>query len=69
MYFAGFKQSYRRADDIATVNAGMRVLFEDDTDVIKEMSLAYGGMAATTVIPRKTMAAVVGRFLNIADLF
>ncbi|WAR00696.1 XDH-like protein [Mya arenaria] len=60
-YFAGYKQAYRREDDIATVNAGMRVVFEDNTNVIKELSLAYGGMAITTVMPTRTMTEVIGR--------
>ncbi|WAR00721.1 XDH-like protein [Mya arenaria] len=60
-YFAGYKQAYRREDDIATVNAGMLVEFEDNSNVIKELSLAYGGMAITTVMPTRTLTEVVGR--------
>lgn len=60
-YFYGYKQAYRREDDIATVNAGIRVMFEDNSHVIKELSLAYGGMAPITAMASKTMAAVVGR--------
>ncbi|KAH3859121.1 hypothetical protein DPMN_101836, partial [Dreissena polymorpha] len=60
-YFCGYKQAYRREDDIATVNAGMRVVFEGNTNVVKEFTLAYGGMAVVTVMPTKTMASVVGR--------
>ncbi|KAL4238443.1 hypothetical protein ACF0H5_003151 [Mactra antiquata] len=58
-YFYGYKQAYRREDDIATVNAGMRVVIDDNC--IKQFSLAYGGMAITTVMPVKTMSAVIGR--------
>ncbi|KAL3874744.1 hypothetical protein ACJMK2_037715 [Sinanodonta woodiana] len=60
-YFFGYKQAYRREDDIATVNAGMRVLFEENTNVVKEMALAFGGMAPTTVMAKQTMNNVVGR--------
>ncbi|XP_076100385.1 xanthine dehydrogenase/oxidase-like isoform X2 [Mytilus galloprovincialis] len=60
-YFGGYKQANRREDDIAIVNAGFRVLFEDNTNVIKEMSMAFGGMAPTTVMAVKTMKEVVGR--------
>ncbi|XP_052058893.1 xanthine dehydrogenase/oxidase-like isoform X1 [Mytilus californianus] len=60
-YFGGYKQANRREDDIAIVNAGFRVLFEDNTNVIKEMAMAFGGMAPTTVMAVKTMKEVVGR--------
>ena len=60
-YFYGYKQSPRREDDIAIVNAGMRVRFKPDTDVIEECSLAFGGMAATTVMATKTSKDMVGR--------
>jgi xanthine dehydrogenase iron-sulfur cluster and FAD-binding subunit A len=60
-YFGGYKQAYRREDDIATVNAGIYVQFEDNSNVIKKLSLAYGGMSVITVMPTKTMSAAVGR--------
>ncbi|XP_072173401.1 xanthine dehydrogenase/oxidase-like [Diadema setosum] len=62
-YFFTFKQSPRREDDIAIVNAGMRVVFGggDDTAVVDDVSLAFGGMAATTVMAPKTMALMKGR--------
>ena len=60
-YFSGYKQAFRREDDIATVNAGMCVKFEENSNVIKELRLAYGGMAVTTMMPVKTMTEVVGR--------
>ena len=60
-YFYGYKQAYRREDDIATVNAGIRVLFEDNSNIIKEMAFGYGGMAPITVMATKTMAAIVGK--------
>ncbi|CAG2255817.1 XDH [Mytilus edulis] len=60
-YFGGYKQANRREDDIAIVNAGFRVLFEDNTNTIKEMAMAFGGMAPTTVMAVKTMKEVVGR--------
>ena len=60
-YFMGYKQAYRREDDIATVNAGMRVVFEEKSNIIKEMSMAFGGMAPITVMPVNTMKSVVGK--------
>jgi len=35
-------------------------LFEDNSNVIKEMAMAFGGMAPTTVMAVKTMKEVVG---------
>ena len=60
-YFGGYKQANRREDDIAIVNAGIRVLFEPNTNVVKEMALAFGGMAITTVMATTAMKKVVGR--------
>jgi len=63
-YFEGYKQSPRREDDIATVNAGMRVLFEEDTPtVIKDITLCFGGMAPTTIVAMATAKQLIGRFL------
>ena len=43
------------------MNAGIRVLFEENSNIIKEMAFGYGGMAPITVMATKTMAAVVGK--------
>lgn len=60
-YFSGYKQANRREDDIAIVNAGFRVLFEENSNVIKEMGIACGGMAPITVMAEKAMSGAVGR--------
>ena len=60
-YFESYKQARRRDDDIAIVNAGMRVLFSPGSDVIQELSLSYGGMAPTTVMATRTMSQLIGR--------
>ncbi|KAI0219543.1 Xanthine dehydrogenase/oxidase [Lamellibrachia satsuma] len=60
-YFEGYKQAHRRQDDMAIVNAGMRVLLEDKGDVIKELSLSYGGMDAHTVMVTNTAGNLVGK--------
>ncbi|XP_046572351.1 LOW QUALITY PROTEIN: xanthine dehydrogenase/oxidase-like [Haliotis rubra] len=59
-YFSGFKQAHRKDDDISIVNAGMRVEFLERTNVVREITLAYGGMAQTTILAPKTMEALVG---------
>ncbi|XP_067682373.1 xanthine dehydrogenase/oxidase-like [Haliotis asinina] len=63
-YFSGFKQAHRKDDDISIVNAGMRVEFLDGTNVVREITLAYGGMAQTTVLASRTMEALVGCVWN-----
>ena len=60
-YFFGFKQAQRKEDDIAIVNAGMMVSFEENSDTVKNLKLAFGGMAATTVMAKKTMAKLTER--------
>ena len=60
-YFFGYKQSRRREDDIAIVNAGCRVLFEVNSSRVAQLCLAFGGMAPTTVMAKKTMQYLIGR--------
>ncbi len=60
-YFCGYKQAHRRDDDIAIVNAGMRVVFEEGGDKVKQMALSFGGMAPFTVVAKATMDGLVGR--------
>ncbi|KAJ8022061.1 Xanthine dehydrogenase/oxidase [Holothuria leucospilota] len=63
-YFYGFKQAQRKEDDISIVNAGMMVEFEEDSNKVKEIRLSFGGMAATTVMAKKTMTELKGRIWN-----
>ena len=60
-YFYGYKQSPRREDDIAVVNAGMRVALIPGTDKVHDCTVAYGGMAPTTVLATKTMENIKGK--------
>ncbi|EFX65041.1 hypothetical protein DAPPUDRAFT_303976 [Daphnia pulex] len=60
-YINGYKQSRRREDDIAIVNGAFRVLFHPGSSKIQEMSMAFGGMAPTTVMAVGTMDKLVGR--------
>ncbi|XP_013387039.1 xanthine dehydrogenase/oxidase [Lingula anatina] len=60
-FVSSYKQTQRRENAGAIVNAGMRVLFEDGTKVIKELSLAFGGMSETPSLALKTAKNVIGR--------
>uniref|UniRef100_A0A6A7FS67 xanthine dehydrogenase n=1 Tax=Hirondellea gigas TaxID=1518452 RepID=A0A6A7FS67_9CRUS len=60
-YFAAYKQSRRRDDDIAIVNAAMRVNFQPNSTVVKSSYLAFGGVAATTILATNTMKNLQGQ--------
>ncbi|XP_077983142.1 xanthine dehydrogenase/oxidase-like [Glandiceps talaboti] len=52
-YFGGYKVRnivHRRDKDIAIVNAGMRVVFWDRTNSIKELRLSFGGTGPTVIL-------------------
>lgn len=59
-YVKAFKQAKRREDDISIVTAAINVEFEDNTNVIKYINLAFGGMAPVTKIATKTGEALKG---------
>ena len=47
-YFIAYKQAKRKDDDIAIVNAALRVKL-DKSNVVESVNLVYGGMAPTTI--------------------
>ncbi|RPA93263.1 hypothetical protein L873DRAFT_1847312 [Choiromyces venosus 120613-1] len=55
-----YKQAKRKDDDIAIVTAGFRVVL-DESSVVTDISLAYGGMAPKTVEAGNTMEALLGK--------
>ncbi|KAM7365856.1 hypothetical protein PAMP_016751 [Pampus punctatissimus] len=60
-FVSAFKQSPRREDDISIVTAAMSVTFIPGTNLVEDLRLSYGGMAATTVLAKKTANKVLGR--------
>ena len=60
-YMKAYKQARRREDDIAIVNAAFKVTFQPGTKVVEKFTAAFGGMAATTVMPKTTMKKIIGR--------
>lgn len=50
-YVKAYKQSKRRDDDIAIVNMAINLILGDFSKEIKHISVAFGGVAATTVMP------------------
>ncbi|TGO41063.1 hypothetical protein BHYA_0027g00410 [Botrytis hyacinthi] len=59
-YLRAYKQSKRKDDDIAIVNAALRVAI-DDSHIVTSASLVYGGMAPTTIAARKAGAYLLGK--------
>lgn len=57
-FFLAYKQAKRRDDDIAIVNSAFNITLNDD--VIVDAKLAFGGMAATTIMAKKTSEAMCG---------
>ena len=62
-YVYSYKQSLRRDDDIAIVNAGMRVVLKPEETKwrVEEINLVYGGVAAVTKVAAHTQAKLIGR--------
>lgn len=61
-----YKQAKRKDDDIAIVTSGMRVRLNQDRVVI-DASLAFGGLAATTVFAEHAQKAILGRVWTDSD--
>ncbi|KAL5273476.1 XDH family protein [Megaselia abdita] len=58
-YVVAYKQSKRRDDDIAIVNGAFYITF-DDGKKVKFATMAFGGMASTTLIATKTSQLLKG---------
>lgn len=63
-YFIAYKQAKRRDDDIAIVNLALDVTFKNDTDIVQDIKLAFGGMAPTVAATPKTCAKLIGKHWN-----
>uniref|UniRef100_A0A8C4VEK6 Aldehyde oxidase 1 n=1 Tax=Falco tinnunculus TaxID=100819 RepID=A0A8C4VEK6_FALTI len=63
-YVSAFRQAPRRENALPITNAGMRVLFEEGTDIIKDLSIFYGGAVSTTVCAKQTCWTLIGRHWN-----
>ncbi|OAK98017.1 xanthine dehydrogenase [Phaeosphaeriaceae sp. SRC1lsM3a] len=67
-FIRAYKQSKRKDDDIAIVNAALRISLADD-DIVESVDLVYGGMAPTTIAARKAMDFLKGKkFTDLATL-
>ena len=62
-YFQAYKQAKRKDDDIAIVNAALRVRLDKD-HVVEDVNLVYGGMAPLTVSAKNAVAFLAGKKWN-----
>ncbi|KAL8694385.1 MAG: hypothetical protein Q9218_000951 [Villophora microphyllina] len=63
-YLRAYKQAKRKDDDIAIVNAALRVSL-DDSNRVESVNLVYGGMAPTTISAKEGTKYLHGN--NFAD--
>jgi xanthine dehydrogenase/oxidase len=59
-YMRAYKQSKRKDDDIAIVNAALRIRV-DESGVVQDSSLVYGGLAPVTVAAKQSIAYLRGK--------
>ncbi|KVI09438.1 [2Fe-2S]-binding [Cynara cardunculus var. scolymus] len=61
-----YKQAHRRDDDIALVNAGMRVYLEekDQKWIVSDACIVYGGVAAISLSAIRTKDYLIGKAWN-----
>ena len=59
-YLRAYKQAKRKDDDIAIVNAALRVSLSD-LHVVESVDLVYGGMAATTIAAKEAVGYLRGK--------
>lgn len=65
-YLRAYKQAKRKDDDIAIVNAALRVAL-DSSHKVESVSLVYGGMAPTTVSATEATKYLQGKCLTDND--
>ncbi|KAI9839558.1 MAG: hypothetical protein M1819_002184 [Sarea resinae] len=62
-FFQAYKQAKRQDDDIAIVNAALRLSLKDDYTV-ESADLIYGGMAPTTIAAKQATSYILGKKLT-----
>ncbi|CAH0406917.1 unnamed protein product [Chilo suppressalis] len=67
-YVKALKQAKRREDDISIVTTAINVEFKEHSNVIKNIDIAYGGMAPVTLVVTNTCKSLIGQKWN-DDLF
>ncbi|KAF2463473.1 xanthine dehydrogenase/oxidase [Lindgomyces ingoldianus] len=62
-YMRAYKQAKRKDDDIAIVNAAMRVTV-DESQVVESVDLVYGGMGPITIAAKNAMVFLRGKKIS-----
>ncbi|KAJ8351567.1 hypothetical protein SKAU_G00230430 [Synaphobranchus kaupii] len=60
-FISAFPQAQRREFAFSIVNAGMKVVFAEDTDVVQSLNIYYGGVGPTLVKAGHTCEELAGR--------
>ncbi|XP_051550621.1 aldehyde oxidase 3-like [Myxocyprinus asiaticus] len=63
-FVSAFRQAQRREFAFSIVNAGMRVVFRQDSNVVEHLDIFYGGVGPTLVKARHTCMQLIGRPWN-----
>ncbi|XP_071320850.1 aldehyde oxidase 5 isoform X2 [Trachinotus anak] len=59
-FIAAYRQAQRREFAFSFVNAGMKVVIREGTDIVESLNIYYGGVGSTLVKPRQTCQQLVG---------
>jgi len=59
-FIRAYKQAKRKDDDIAIVNAALRIKL-DNANAVQSVNLVYGGMAPTTIAAREAQSSLQGK--------
>ncbi|MBN3295195.1 AOXA oxidase, partial [Amia calva] len=60
-FVSAFRQAQRREFAFSIVNAGMKVVFKEETNIVDSLSIFYGGVGPTLVRARRTCQELMGR--------
>uniref|UniRef100_A0A8C7LI67 xanthine dehydrogenase n=1 Tax=Oncorhynchus kisutch TaxID=8019 RepID=A0A8C7LI67_ONCKI len=60
-FVSAFRQAQRREFAFSIVNAGMKVLFREGTNIVESLNIYYGGVGPTLVKVGRTCQKLVGR--------
>ncbi|XP_067892260.1 aldehyde oxidase 1-like isoform X2 [Heterodontus francisci] len=60
-FVSAFRQASRRENAFSIVNSGMQVMFKEETRVIEELRMFFGGVGPTTVYAKKCSEELINR--------
>lgn len=63
-FIKAYKQARRREDDISITTACFNIKFKENSNIVSEASLCYGGMGPKTICATKTSELLIGHEWN-----